>query len=327
MQLVTSFQGYKKIYKERIFISVLLFFIFSISLVTFYIALQPPKEFPTDRVVHINSGFSVRAIAQSLQDKKIIKSARIFIFYASVTGTTSSIKSGDYMFEKKLSVIDLVKVFAEGNYGDVYTRVTIPEGMTNREIADIISRKFPKLSRDIFITLAKDYEGELFPDTYLFAKSAIELDIITKMRETYQKKTELLRRGMTDEEFKQIRIVASLLEREATGAHDAPVIAGIIYKRLRIGMRLQIDATLKYITGKGSSELTLKDLASKSEFNTYRVMGLPPHPINNPGILMYDAAMSPQSSPYLYYLHDALGRVHYATDFQGHIQNKNKYLK
>lgn len=121
-------------------------------------------------------------------------------------------------------------------------------------------------------------------------------------------------------------IMASILEGEAL-PKDRQVVAGILWKRLSIGMPLQVDATFRYINGKGTYDLTADDLKIDSPYNTYIHKGLPPGPISNPGIDAISASLNPIPTKYLYYLTEKDGTIHYAKTFTEHIANKNKYLK
>ena len=121
--------------------------------------------------------------------------------------------------------------------------------------------------------------------------------------------------------------MASIIEKEANGEEDRAVISGILWKRIAQGMPMQVDAPFLFLLNKQSSELTIKDLAIDSPYNTYKYKGLPPGPINNPRLESIKAALNPQTSPYLYYLHDAKGGIHYASDFKGHQANITRYLK
>src|SRR5690606_36216868 len=113
-------------------------------------------------------------------------------------------------------------------------------------------------------------------------------------------------------------IMASLIEREAKGDDDRALIAGILYNRLEEGMRLQVDATVAYAAGVKEGELLRSMFDIDSPYNTYRYGGLPPAPIANPGLLSLEAALHPEPSEYLYYLHDKRGSIHYAKTFAEH---------
>jgi len=120
--------------------------------------------------------------------------------------------------------------------------------------------------------------------------------------------------------------MASIIEKESLNGDERQIVSGILWKRISLGMPLQVDATFLYINGKASAELTKDDLNIDSPYNTYRNKGLPPGPINNPGLDAIVAALYPKDSPYLYYLHDKKGKVHYAKTFNEHVANKRKYL-
>ena len=121
--------------------------------------------------------------------------------------------------------------------------------------------------------------------------------------------------------------LASILEKEAHGADDRSIIAGILLKRLSMGMPLQVDATVAYALGKTGETLTPSDLATNSPYNTYIHKGLPPGPIDSPGLASILAVLHPTLTSYLYYLHDAQGIAHYAVTFAQHEQNIALYLK
>jgi UPF0755 protein len=121
--------------------------------------------------------------------------------------------------------------------------------------------------------------------------------------------------------------MASILEEEANNTEDRRIISGILWKRIEKGMALQVDAPFYYLFGKGSSQLTLSDLATTSPYNTYVNKGLPSAPISNPGLDAIKAAINPKSTPYYFYLADRKGITHYATDHDGHVANRNNYLR
>jgi UPF0755 protein len=120
--------------------------------------------------------------------------------------------------------------------------------------------------------------------------------------------------------------MASLVEEEARTLETRRTIAGILWKRLKLGMPLQVDAVFPYIIGKNTYELSIGDLALDSPYNTYKYAGLPPAPITNPGLDAMLAAVTPTDSPYLYYLSDRNGKMHYARTHDGHLANKAAYL-
>ena len=128
-------------------------------------------------------------------------------------------------------------------------------------------------------------------------------------------------------DFSDIVIMASLIEKEAGSRKDAEIISGILWKRIEIGMPLQVDAVFPYIIGKNTYEVTLQDLEVDSPYNTYKYPGLPIGPISNPGLVSIKAAINPQKTNYLYYLNDTNGVMHYATTFDEHKINKARHVR
>ena len=149
-------------------------------------------------------------------------------------------------------------------------------------------------------------------------------EIIKKMWENFEEKT----RGLTI--TPQAVIVASMLEKEVRKAEDMALVAGIIYKRLKLGMPLQIDATVQYAVGSVDDWwpiLTREDLEINSPYNSYKNQGFPPTPIANPGLASINAAKKPEESDYWFYLHDSSGQIHYAATLEEHNENIFKYLR
>src|SRR3989344_3809800 len=185
--------------------------------------------------------------------------------------------------------------------------VTIPEGLNTGQIGEILERAglFPQSE---FIIAAEKEEGFLFPDTYRFYKASEPEQVVARMRENFDKKItpeildEIKRQNKT---LRGIIIMASLLEEEVQSTEDRKLAAGILWKRLKLGMGLNVD----------------------SAPDTYRYRGLPPGPISNPGMDAILAAVYPEPSPYLYYLSGKDGKTHYAKTLEEHALNKYKYLK
>jgi UPF0755 protein len=185
-------------------------------------------------------------------------------------------------------------------------KVTFPEGYTNVEMADLLSKKLRVFDRELFLKTAKDKEGYLFPDTYNFFQDESIASILEKMNSNFKKKTSTLANDIkkSGHTLDHIVIMASIVELEAKKS-DSPTIAGILWKRENLGMPLQVDA----------------DKA------TYTDIGLPAHPLANPGLSAIEATLNPEDTAYLYYLHDKNGIVHYARTYEEHKRNIQKYLK
>lgn len=303
--------------------------VFFLGIVLVWQQVKAPSDGVYPASFEIKSGQSLFSISSELYEQGLIRSRRLFEIAMISLGSDRSVSFGEFYFEKPLSVIEIAFRISGKEFGVEKVRVTFPEGFTTKEMATRLSSAFPAFDVAVFESLTKNYEGYLFPDTYSFFPSVREEFIVETMKQNFEKKIasfkeEIALSGRTQEE---IVIMASLLEKEARGENDNDVIAGILWKRLDMGMRLQVDAPFLYLLGKGSSELTRADLQIDSPFNTYRYGGLPPSPINNPGVESIRAALNPKESPYLFYLHDAQGRVHYGRTYAEHLQNIKNHLR
>lgn len=301
----------------------------ALSIIFFSFASLPPFSFPSDKVITIASGTSLSEVSEILNDKNMIRSRGVFEFCAKVVGGDKPILAGQYLFDEPISACRIAFRIAHGISGIPLSRVTIPEGMSNKDIAQILASKLSDFDTKIFLEISKDKEGYLFPDTYFLSAVSTAQDVVSVMTANFNKRTESLKNEMADAQrsLSDIVIMASILEKEATSEEDKATVAGILWKRISIGMALQVDATFMYLLGKRSDELTTEDLKMKSPYNTYTNRGLPPGAIGNPGIVAMQAAFKPTASSYLYYLSDNDGVMHYAKTFEEHIANKVKYLK
>jgi UPF0755 protein len=280
----------------------------AVLLVIFYITvLSAPGNFPVGGKFSVQSGDSLRSVSSRLKEADIIRSRVAFEFFIILFGHEKKIVSADYTFDSRVPVFEVARRIGGGEARTAPISVTIPEGFDVEQIADTFALKLPSFNKENFLAKAGHSEGYLFPDTYFFLSFENEDVVFRSMSENYEKKIAPLRKeieasGKTE---KDIIIMASVIEREAKGDHDRDVISGILWRRQGIGMALQVDAAP----------------------DTYKTKGLPPEPISNPGLAAIRAALHPKSSPYLYYLHDKNGDIHYAETFIGHTRNVAKYLR
>jgi UPF0755 protein len=304
----------------------LLAIVIILSLGAFWHQSHPTKNIVFPQEITIEKGTSLQKIAQTLKEKKIIQSVFLLKLCNKMTGN-APVQSGAYLFENPEHVCQIARKLSSGTYGDSRIKVTLPEGSTNREVANIIKNKIPNFDTQGFIEKTANLQGYLFPETYFFYKNVSPEEVIKELQDTYHREIGSLFQSVPPERQKQIIIMASILEREANNPDEAKVISGILWKRIEIGMPLQVDATLRYTTGRGSDKLTLDDLQRDGPYNTYTRKGIPPGAIGNPGTLMITAAMNPEKSAYVYYLHDTNGQIYYAKTHDEHVNNKNKYLR
>ena len=281
--------------------SVILFLVF---FYTFF--FSAPKNFPVNNVLNIKEGVSLRYISKYLEVNNVIRSRVAFETFVIILGGEKHLAYGDYLFESKLPVFAIAERLVKGDRHLAPVKVTIPEGFNVSDIAKVFASKLSNFKTDKFLLEAKIKEGYLFPDTYFFLTTDTDSDVLSAMNDNFEKKIsailpQIVASGKNE---KEIITMASIIEKESKGDIDRSIISGILWKRISIGMPLQVDA----------------------DMSTYKTKGLPKNPIGNPGIAAIEAAIYPKSSSYLYYLHDKEGNIHYARTFAEHILNKQKYL-
>ncbi len=300
-------------------------FLFLASLMT------APKDFPSGEIITIEDGYSLNKIAQEFQAKNLVKSAGLFESLVVLLEGDRGIAAGDYVFDTPINSVEIARRVTGSHFGIEKIAVTLPEGFNKKEMSVALGTKLSEFNEEEFLFLTKDLEGYLFPDTYFFFATDGASEAVEMLQDTFQKKvldnfeSEI---ASSSRSLSDIIIMASIIEKEAfDGPDEKEIVSGILWKRLDRGMRLQVDATLKYEIGKESKDLTLDDLADDHPYNTYTRAGLPPTPIGNSGTASIKAALKPKESEYFFYLHDSDGKIHYAKTFEGHKKNIATYLK
>lgn len=306
----------------------IIFLFFSILLISafasfyFYQNFKSVSSENTPKEFLIEKGTGASQIGRDLEEAGLIRSQFAFKVYIMLTGQANKLQKGEFRLSPNMNLFEVVSTLQKGA---VELWVTIPEGLRREEIAKKFADGLNKDQAFIneFLALSKSKEGYLFPDTYLFPKEVSANVVYNAMINTFEQKTAEL--NLT---FEQV-ILASLLERETKTDAERPIVAGIIYNRLRENWPLQIDASTQYGVGTSNNWwpiLTLKDLESNSPFNTYKFTGLPPAPIANAGISSLRAAVNPEASEYYFYIHAPNGQIYYAKTLSEHNENIRKYL-
>lgn len=301
---------------------------------------------PEKKKFIIQEGQSSEEISMGLEKEGLIKNSLLFDVYAWQSGFDSKLKSGEYDIPKNGSIIDIVRLLSLARTR-MQNKITIIEGWNNNEIGDYlqkqnivrkddflreVQRNMPWWAKYDYLTLLPkgvDLEGYLFPDTYLIYKDATVDEILQKMVVNFDKKLTLDMRSDIEKMQKSVHEIitlASIIEEEVRGEKDRAIVSGIFYKRLEIGMGLQADSTVNYITGKKNSRSSLDDISLDNPYNTYKYRGLPPGPIGNPGLEAIKAAIYPSKTEYLYFLTTPTGEVIYGKTFNEHVKAKQKYL-
>ena len=300
--------------KAKILIAAIVFFVLAGNTWLFF--LSAPKGFPSSVAIVIEKGTGLAEISNKLKKEEFIRSKYAFALYARAFNKSKKIKYGKYLFNEPVSVFALAGRLTKGEFGFKPIKVTVAEGLTAKEISELFG-DFENFDKEEFWGKTINLEGYLFPDTYLFLPFAETEQIIGTMTDNFKKKA-----GNVG---KDIVIMASLIEKEVPDSGDRKIISGILWKRLELGMALQVDAVFPYITG--SRKILSDDLKIDSLYNTYLYKGLPPGPISNPGLDAIEAAKNPKETTYLYYLSGNDGKTHFAKTFSEHLRNKEKYLK
>ncbi len=290
--------------------------------------------------VVIPPGISVASVAVRLYDAHVIANPLALRILSKLRGADRDIGSGRYVFSAHQSLPEVLATLRKGG-APLSVRVTIPEGFTATQIAARVSaagiadeqaldNEFTQATFDVDGVHVVGLEGLLFPDTYDFTvgmsphriAQMLTHEFATKLPKNASRDAKRL--GMT---LDQALIIASIVEREARVERDRPLIASVIYNRLREKMPLQVDATVEYALPAYKSALSLADLHVDSPYNTYEHQGLPPGPISNPGLPSIIAALHPAKTEYLYYVAKGDGTHAFATTLAQHNANVAKYEK
>jgi UPF0755 protein len=293
--------------------------------------------------VTVNAGASAADVARLLEERGVIRNARDLRWWMRWAGIAGSIHTGRYRFQGPMSVRQVAEVITEGRV--LLTAVTIIEGSTRWQVAEAIAAAgFDdydaawRATGDVspiedLDPEATDLEGYLFPDTYHAPHDADAADIVDMMvarfRDvwTAERARQAVELGFT---VRQAVTMASLVEAETGLAEERPLVAGVYHNRLRESMLLQCDPTLLYalyLDGRRDRNIRRDDFDNPSPYNTYRVRGLPPGPVGNPGLAAIDAALEPADTDYLYFVGRNDGSHAFARTLREHNANVNRYQR
>jgi len=267
------------------------------SIVSSWLIFLPMESFSDKQVqFSVKKGEGSRDIALSLEKNNLIRWAPMFRIYVSARGIAGDLKAGEYLLSPSMSIPEITDKFIKGEV--IKINITIPEGFTVKQIEERLGLELP----------GDNLEGFLFPDTYQFSFGFSGEEAAKKMQDNFEKKMaedlreEIERQGKT---IFEMVTMASLIEKEVRTLEDKKLVSGILWKRLEIGMPLQVDA----------------------EMWTYGNLGLPPKPICNPGLESIMAAIYPENSDYWYYLSTPEGETIFSKTLEEHNLAKIEHLK
>jgi len=258
-------------------------------------------------------------------------------------GGEKNLQAGKYNISSSITIPKIAKKIITGDVVQDWVKVTIPEGWTNKQIEELLLNMGMIIENE---KLPIELEGYLFPDTYYFEKDSSLEKIIEKMQDNFNKKLEkdlninlgqsvahlpILSKEDQKQEGKSlydILIMASILEKEVKSDEDRAVVSGIFWKRLENNYPLESCATIAYILKEDKWRYSFEETRVKSPYNTYLNIGLPPTPINNPGLSAIRAALYPQKSDYNFFLTDPkTGQTIFSKTLDEHNANKRKYFQ
>ncbi|MBD3167354.1 endolytic transglycosylase MltG [bacterium] len=284
-------------------------------------------------------GASTWRVARDLQKAGLIDDARRFVFHVKWRGLDGELKKGTYDLPRSGSMKQFASILGEGR--EVEVQVTITEGMTAKLVARELVKQGVLLDSSAFVdqvhnpSYAKELglevrtlEGFLFPETYTFHLNEPPRKIVRVMVEMFHEKVGPKRlQALRNTELGLFRSItlASIVAGEYQLPEEAPIIAGLYYNRLDRGWRLQACPTVQYLLPEGPRRLYLKDLKIESPYNTYRNRGLPPGPINNPGLIAIDAVLNPADVPYMFMVARGDGGHVFSTTGEQHAAAKREY--
>lgn len=299
--------------------------------------------------VTIQLGQDPLAVGKLLKDKGIIANANDFLCYVSKIEAGDKIQAGYYEIKLPVTLEQLVPLLQNSQIPTV--RITLQEGLRMDEIAAKLDtamgtdNPIKVFSREEFLQLIVDktvlsnfvytknktsLEGFLFPDTYEFTKNATTTEVLDTLLKTFTRKvsSETDLDASTELTPYQVVVLASLIEKEAGKSfEEKQTIAGILLKRMKNNWLLQVDAAFLYEKKDWKASIYADDKLSDSLYNTYRRKGLPPTPIDNPGLDSIKSVLTPKQSPYWFYLHGLDGVVRYAKTNDEHLKNISLYLR
>ncbi|MDQ3509881.1 MAG: endolytic transglycosylase MltG [Actinomycetota bacterium] len=282
--------------------------------------------------IEVVQGDTLSSVADKLEAEGVIGSSFFFTLQARMGGEGSGIRPGQYAFAADEGNDEIMTKLTEGEAVPTFA-VTVPEGLTLEETASAVAEN-GEISAGEFEEAANrtdygyafledgainDTEGFLFPKSYEFEEGTTADQIVNRLLEQYLLETENVDFAAASEELNlteyELLTVASLIEREAANEAEKPIIASVIYNRIRAEMPLQIDATIQYARGGEQKEnLSLPDLEVDSPYNTYQNTGLPPGPIASPSLSSIEAAVNPDETDFVYYVITPDGGEHFFTD-------------
>lgn len=297
-----------------------------------------PTDTKAEEALFVISRTNQPETSKRLQESGYIRSPLSLSVARLTTFRFGEIEPGGYKLSKSMDARELITILTSEPQ---LKWVTIPEGLRKEEIGERLAKEIHWNDEELrkwnttYTAMQFDYrEGVYFPDTYLIPVNENGLDTAKRMINRFNERFAGYPEKFAEQNVKWTTAlkIASIVQREAAGKEDMPLIAGILWNRLLNDQPLEVDATVQYARGnKGSgwwASITSADIQNiDSPYNTYKNKGLPPTPISNPGMDAIDAVLNSEETDCYYYLHDADRQIHCAKTLEEHEANIEKYLK
>jgi len=293
-----------------------------------YQIFTPLNSQSTEQSFIIEKGEGLREISINLEKTGLIRNKTYFKYYVLCRGWAARLRAGEYLLSPSLNITQIAETIVKGEAASQEITITIPEGFTLKQIDARLTKA--GLIEAGELLKQSQLEGYLFPDTYRFNQEAALDEIISKMRDNFDRKldedlrNEIARQGKT---LKEIIIMASLLEREVATKEDRQIVSGIFWQRLKDNYPLQSCATIAYVLGIDKWRYSVTDTKVESSYNTYQNIGLPLGPICHPGLSSIESAVYSEPSDYYFFLSKPDGETVFSKTLEEHNQNKAKYLQ
>lgn len=302
-----------------------------------YHQLQIWKYDGPDAVFQVRAGESFARINYRLKKDGFISNSTVFYRLAKLKSLVTRIRVGEHNIPSNSNMINIITILTAGSGSDI--SITIPEGKNLYEIAEILKSRDVIENKSDFILDAKNEsltdslgipaetsEGYLYPDTYRFSKKTAPQTIIRRMVKNFFEKVKKLDFTKSSLSPHEVITLASIVEKETGAKFERPLISGVFHNRLNKKMRLQSDPTTIYgIFENFDGNLRKKDLQQKTDYNTYRIAGLPKGPISNPGLASIKAVLNPKQHSFLYFVSQNDGTHVFTKTYKEHLAAVKKW--
>lgn len=290
-------------------------------------AIRSPGPSTADTLVVLPRGSGLNTIAAVLHRERVVAHPQMFALYVRLTGDADALRAGEYRFPAGITAAEVASQLVDGRTHK--RRLTVPEGFTTERVLSLVAEA-PALAGEVPRTIA---QGALLPETYQYEWGDTRAGLLARMQAAQSQLLASLwaarAPGLPLQTVEQAVILASIVERETGVASERARVAGVFHNRLRRGMRLQSDPTVEYglkLRGRPDGvALTRDDLEADHPYNTYRINGLPPGPIANPGRAALEAVLHPADTNELYFVADGNGGHAFAATIDEHNRNVVRY--